>query len=99
MIQIITLIINLINYYLMTATDKRLLISESRGDLNRCTPCRGKSDQHDTHASHANPCTPSVRFLWVVPVRSNLSYATNSVGQTLLLSRKRAPDTTTSPAE
>jgi hypothetical protein len=25
----------------MFATNKRLLISESRGDSNRCTPCRG----------------------------------------------------------
>jgi hypothetical protein len=32
----------------MTATNKQLLISESHGDLNRCTPCRGKSDQHAT---------------------------------------------------
>jgi hypothetical protein len=32
----------------MTATNKRLLISESRGDSNRCTPCRGKPDQHAT---------------------------------------------------
>jgi hypothetical protein len=31
-----------------TATDKRLLISESHGDSNRCTPCREKSDQHAT---------------------------------------------------
>jgi hypothetical protein len=30
----------------MTATNKQLLISESRGDSNRCTPCMGKSDQH-----------------------------------------------------
>jgi hypothetical protein len=29
-----------------TATNKWLLISESRGDSNRCTPCRGKLDQH-----------------------------------------------------
>jgi hypothetical protein len=27
--------------YMKTATNKRLLISESRGDSNRCTPCRG----------------------------------------------------------
>jgi hypothetical protein len=33
----------------MTATNKRLLISESCGDSNRCTPCRGKLDQHATH--------------------------------------------------
>jgi hypothetical protein len=32
----------------MTAINKRLLISESRGDSNRCTPCRGKLDQHAT---------------------------------------------------
>jgi hypothetical protein len=33
----------------MNATNKRLLISESRGDSNRCTPCREKPDQHTTH--------------------------------------------------
>jgi hypothetical protein len=32
----------------MTATNKRLLISESHGDSNRCTPYRGKSEQHTT---------------------------------------------------
>ncbi len=32
----------------MTATNKRLLISESHGDLNQCTPCRGKPNQHAT---------------------------------------------------
>jgi hypothetical protein len=57
----------------MVATNKRLLISESRGDSNRYTPCRGKSDQHDTYASHASTRTLSVRFLRAVPVRGNLS--------------------------
>jgi hypothetical protein len=33
----------------MTATNKQLLIYESRGDSNRCTPYRGKLDQHVTH--------------------------------------------------
>jgi hypothetical protein len=89
MIQIITLIINLVNYYLMAATNKRLLISERRDDSNRCTPYREKPDQHDTYASHVSPRTPDVRFLQVVPVRDNLSQATNSVGQTLLLPRKK----------
>jgi hypothetical protein len=56
-----------------TATNKRLLISESRGDSNRCTPCRGKPDQHATYASHSNPRTSAIRFLRVVPVRDNLS--------------------------
>jgi hypothetical protein len=32
----------------ITTTNKRLLISESYGDLNRCTPCRGKPDQYAT---------------------------------------------------
>jgi hypothetical protein len=67
MILIITLIINLVNYYLMAAMNKRLLISESRGDSNQCTPCRGKPDQHDTYASHTSTRTPNVRFLWAVP--------------------------------
>jgi hypothetical protein len=34
--------------YVMTATNKRLPISESHGDLNQCTPCREKPDQHAT---------------------------------------------------
>jgi hypothetical protein len=59
----------------MTATNKWLLISESRGDSNRCTQCRGKPDQHVMHASHSCPHTSSVRFLWVVPVCDNLSLA------------------------
>jgi hypothetical protein len=33
----------------MTVTNKWLLISESRSDSNRCTPHRGKHDQHATH--------------------------------------------------
>jgi hypothetical protein len=58
-----------------TATNKWLLIFESRGDSNRCTPCMGKSYQHATYASHSSPRTLDVRFLWVVPVRDNLSLA------------------------
>jgi hypothetical protein len=37
----------------MTATNKRLLIFESRGDSNRCTPYRGKPDQHTTRFSRS----------------------------------------------
>jgi hypothetical protein len=58
-----------------TATNKRLLISESRGDSNRCTPYRGKPDQHAMYASHSSPRTPGVHFLRAVPVRDNLSLA------------------------
>jgi hypothetical protein len=83
----------------MAATNKCLFISESRGDSNRCTPCRRRPDQHNTYTSHASPRTPDVRFLRVVPVRGNLSQVTYNVGWTLLLLRKRAPDTTPSPAE
>jgi hypothetical protein len=34
----------------MTVTNKRLLISESHGDSNRCTPCRGKQAVTPAHA-------------------------------------------------
>jgi hypothetical protein len=67
--------------YVMTFTNKRLLISESHGDSNRYTPCRGKPDQHDIYASHASPHMPGVCFLWPVPVRGNLSWAINRVEQ------------------
>jgi hypothetical protein len=77
----------------MTATNKRLLISESHDNLNRCTPYGGKPNQHDTYASHASPHTPGVGFLWVVPVCGNLSRDANRFGQIPLLPRKRAPDT------
>jgi hypothetical protein len=43
----------LINY-VKTTTNKQLLISESHDNLKRCTPCRGKSDTHDTYASHVS---------------------------------------------
>jgi hypothetical protein len=59
--------------YVETTTDKRLLISESSGDSNQCTPYRGNPDQHDIYASHANPHTTAVHFLRVVPIRRNLS--------------------------
>jgi hypothetical protein len=46
----------------MTATNKRLFISESRSNSNRCTPYRGKPDQHDTRF----PC--SIR-IWPSSIR------------------------------
>jgi hypothetical protein len=46
----------------ITVTNKRLLISESHGDSNRCTPRRGKPDQHATHF----PCSFHV---WSVTIR------------------------------
>jgi hypothetical protein len=74
----------------MTTTNKRLLISESRGNLNRCTPYKEKPNQHDMYASYASPRTSSVCFLRAVPVRGNLSRASWAVP---LLLRKWAPDT------
>jgi hypothetical protein len=65
----------------MTVTNKRLVISESRGDSNWCTPCRGKPDQHITYVSHASPSTPRARFLWAVPIRGNLSRVIDKVEQ------------------
>jgi hypothetical protein len=76
--------------------NKRLLISESRGDSNRCTPYRGKPDQHDMHTSHTSPRTPSVRFLRAVPVRGNLPRATDRVGRSHCSREKGLP--TQSPA-
>jgi hypothetical protein len=66
----------------MTATNKQLLISESRGDSNRCTLCRGKPDQHATYASHSSPRTSGVHFLWAVSIRDNLSLAPTKSKQT-----------------
>jgi hypothetical protein len=75
----------------MAATNKRLLISKSRGDLNWCTPCRRKPDQHDTYAFHVSPRTPGVHFLRAVPVRGNLSRVIDRFGRIPLHPRKRAP--------
>jgi hypothetical protein len=42
-----------------TAMNKRLLISESCGDSNRCTLCTGKPDQHATRFPHSVRVWPS----------------------------------------
>jgi hypothetical protein len=81
----------------MAGTNKRLLISESRGDSNWCTPCTGKSDQHVTYASYTSPHRPDIRFLRVVHIRDNLSWVTDRVGRILLLPRKNVPDSTSQP--
>jgi hypothetical protein len=79
----------------MTATNKRILISESRRDSNWCTPYKGKPDQHDTYASHANPRTVGVRFLRAVPVRGNLSQDADSIGQSHCSREKGLPTQST----
>jgi hypothetical protein len=45
-----------------TATNKRLHISESRSDLNQCTPYRGKPDQHGTRF-------PRLVHVWSTTIR------------------------------
>jgi hypothetical protein len=45
-----------------TVTNKRLLISESHGDSNRCTPCKEKPDQHATQF----PCSVHI---WSMTIR------------------------------
>jgi hypothetical protein len=71
----------------MTTTNKRLLISESRDDLNRCTPCR----ENPTNATRTLPTPVHVRFLRVVPVRGNLSWVVNRVGQSHCFWEKGLP--------
>jgi hypothetical protein len=46
----------------MTATKKQLRISESHSNSNRCTPCRGKPDQHAT-------CFPRSVHVWPLTIR------------------------------
>jgi hypothetical protein len=75
----------------MTAMNKRLLKSESYDDSNRCTPCKGKPDQHVTYASHTSPRTPGVRFLRVVPIRGNLSRVIDRVEHAHCSREKRLP--------
>jgi hypothetical protein len=84
--------------YVMTATNKRLPISESHDDSNRCTPCRGKPEQHATYASHSSPCMPDVRFLWAVPVRDNFSLALTKSKQAPTLVRSLDNQRQTNPA-
>jgi hypothetical protein len=81
----------------MSVRNKRLLISESRGDSNWCTLCRGKPDQHATYASHSSPRTPGVRFLRAVPRRDNPLRVINRIVWILPLPRKNAPDSTSQP--
>jgi hypothetical protein len=54
--------------YVKTATNKWLLISESHGDSNRCTSCRGKLDQHATRISRLVCVWPSTRWISRCPL-------------------------------
>jgi hypothetical protein len=75
----------------MTTTNKLLLISESRGDSNWCTPYREKPDQHATYTSQASPRTPDVCFIQAIPVHGNLSWVIDRVEQTHYFWEKGLP--------
>jgi hypothetical protein len=81
---------------LKTVTKKRLLISKSRGDSNRCIPCRGKSNQHDTYTSHAGPRMLVIHFLRAVPVCGNLPRVIDRIGQSYCSQQKGLPTQSTS---
>jgi hypothetical protein len=67
--------------YMKTATNKRLLISESRGDTNRCTLCRGKSDQRASHFSRSVRVWPSTIRISYCPCIVTFHEVINSDGQ------------------
>jgi hypothetical protein len=77
----------------MAVTNKRLLISESHGDSNQCTPNRRKFNQHDTYASHTTPRTLPVDGprTWQ-PFMSHQQDWTDA-----MLLRKSAPNSTSQP--
>jgi hypothetical protein len=75
--------------YVMTATSTQLLISESRDDTNRCTPCRKKADTHDTYVTHT--------LLAGGPRTWQPFTLTQQSWTDLLLLRKSAPDSTSQP--
>jgi hypothetical protein len=74
----------------MVATNKQLLISKSHGDLNWCTPCRGKPNQHATYAQRTLPAGGP--HTWH-PFMSHQQGWTDA-----LLPRKSAPDSTSQPS-
>jgi hypothetical protein len=55
--------------------------------------------ENPIHTTRMLPAPVHIHFLHAVSVRDNLLLAITSVGRTLLLSRKRAPDTTSSPTK
>jgi hypothetical protein len=74
--------------YVKTAINKRLLISESHGDSNRCTPCRGKPDQHVT-------CFPRSVHVWISTIRVSCGLCTTTFHESSTgLDRCTAPDST-----
>jgi hypothetical protein len=65
--------------YMKTSLNKRLLISESRGDSNRCTPYK-KNLTNMPHAFHAQSALNLDHIYLMWSAYSNLSWVINSVG-------------------
>jgi hypothetical protein len=70
-----------------------VLISESRDDLNRCTPCRGKPDQHATCFPHSVHVWPSTIRISRGPRIATFHIAVNIFEQIHCPPSRRAPDT------
>jgi hypothetical protein len=81
---------------MLTAANKLLLISESRGDSNWCTPCRGNliNTPHTFHSQCVYGHRPYVSHM----VRILQPFASRQLGWTdALPPRKSAPDSTSQP--
>jgi hypothetical protein len=78
--------------YVMNATNKRLLISESRGDSNWCTPCRGKLDQHVTLSTLSPRMVYDHTYL-MQSTYCNISYSRQHIWTDPLHPRRMSPDT------
>jgi hypothetical protein len=85
----------------MTTTKKRLLISESRGDSNRCTPYRGNPDQRATHFPHLvhvwsttirNSCGPHIATFQIVVNRFEQIHYTREEGLSTQSTAGRSSD-------
>jgi hypothetical protein len=72
----------------LTATNKWLLISESHGDSNRCTPCRETRPTRHTHLT-LSLCIVLDHTYLTWSTHSNLSWVIDRFRRIPLLPRKR----------
>jgi hypothetical protein len=82
--------------YVKTAMNKRLLISESHGDSNRCTPCKGNL----IHMTHMLLTPVHVRHSYISCERSLyvVTFHTDSTElDRFTAPEKNAPDSTSQP--
>jgi hypothetical protein len=77
----------------LTATNKQLLIYESRDDSNRCTSCRVKPDQHVTRITRSVHVWSQIIRISCGQHIATFHIVINSSGQRHRSQRKSAPDT------